>query len=122
MTAVTDEQAWTLAITILRQSGEPVWVNNIDSVLQSRGFKAAGEWAAANMQFQSLRSKPWLMLPCNLTDAEVERILARGDNGDDLHGKYAAAVLARRMQRHNISRWHPDPKRALAEAERNAAT
>jgi hypothetical protein len=121
MTAVTDEEAWTLAIAMLRQSGEPVWVNNIEGMLESRGFEEAGRWASSQMQFLSLRSKPWLKLPCNLDDAEVERILAAGDNGNDFHGKYAAAVLARRMQRHNISKWHPDPKRALTEAERNAA-
>jgi hypothetical protein len=57
MTAVTDEEAWALAIAMLRQSGEPVWVNNIEGMLESRGFEEAGRWASSQMQFLSLRSK-----------------------------------------------------------------
>jgi hypothetical protein len=121
MTAVTDEEAWALAIAMLRQSGEPVWVNNIEGMLESRGFEEAGRWASSQMQFLSLRSKPWLVLPCNLDDADVDRILAAGSDGGDLHGRYAAAVLARRMRRYGISRWHPDPERAIEAAQRNAA-
>jgi hypothetical protein len=113
-----DIEAWEMAIAMMRQSGEAVWINNVDNLLQSRGLEETGKWAAANMQFVSLRSKPWLTLPCNLSDAGVERILAAGDNGGDLRGEYAAAVLTRRMRNAGVSRWHPDPERALREAQR----
>ncbi len=118
---VSDEEAWRLAIERMRQSGEPVWIRNVEGLLQSRGLDETGRWASANMQFQSLRSKPWLALPCHLNNTDVERTLAAGDNGGDLRGEYAAAVLARRMQRYGISRWHPDPAQALREAEKDAA-
>jgi hypothetical protein len=113
-----DIEAWEMAIATMRQSGEAVWVNNVDNLLQSRGLAETGKWAAANMQFVTLRSKPWLTLPCNLSDADVDRILARGDGGSDLRGEYAAAVLAKRMQRYGISKYHPNPEQALREAER----
>jgi hypothetical protein len=116
-----DEAAWTLAIEMLRHSGEAVWTNNIDHMIETRGLEAAGKWASSNMQFRMLRSKPWLTLPCNLSDAAVDRILAAGDNGGDRCGEYAAAVLAKRMQRLGVSRWHPDPEQAMRDAERNAA-
>jgi hypothetical protein len=119
--SVSDQEAWQLAIEMLRHTGEAVWVNNVDNLLQSRGLEETGKWAAANMQFVSLRSKPWLTLPCNLSDADVDRILARGDGNGDLRGEYAAAVLAKRMQRLGVSRWHPDPEQAMRDAERNAA-
>jgi hypothetical protein len=118
---VTDEEAWKLAIERMQHSGEPVWIRNVENMLQSRSVEETGRWASANMQFASLRSKPWLTLPCHLNGTDVERILTAGDSNGDLRGEYAAAVLARRLQRHSISRWHPDPVQALREAEKDAA-
>jgi hypothetical protein len=118
---VTDEEAWSLAIEMMRHSGEAVWASNIDNMLQSHGLIEAGQYAAHAMQFRSLRSRPWLTLPCDLSDADVESILAAGDDGRDLCGEYAAAVLARRLLHYGISKWHPDPRAALRDAERKPA-
>jgi hypothetical protein len=120
MTKVTDEQAWQLAIEMLRVLGEPIEVNAVRRMLEDDGLEAAGRYAAHAMQFRTLRSKPWLALPCDLNDAAVEQILAAGDSADG-HGRYAAAVLARRLRHAGVSRWHPDPMTALREAERDTA-
>jgi hypothetical protein len=38
------------------------------------------------------------------------------------HGWRAAALLLQRMLDAGVSRWHPDPLAAIAEAERQTAT
>jgi hypothetical protein len=70
------------------------------------------------MQVYTLRLPPWATVPCYLLD-DVDVVLARGDDG--VRGDYNAAVLLKRMQRHSISRWHPDPINALREAEKRDA-
>src|SRR5262245_14342358 len=107
-----DREAFELAISMMRRSGEPVWMRAVEDLLQTDGFEAAGKYSAHAMQFRSLKSAPWLTLPCNLSDSAVDAILCAGDHGHDHHGDYSAAVLRRKMQRHGISRWHPDPERA----------
>jgi hypothetical protein len=119
--AVSDAEAWGLAIAMLRHTGEPIEINAVVRLLQDDGLEQAGRWAAHAMQFRTLHSKPWLMLPCGLGAADVDRILARGDGGSDLRGERVAAVLWKRMQRQGISRFHPDPEHALREAERKPA-
>jgi hypothetical protein len=112
----TDEEAWNLAIQMTRASNEPVWVNNVDRMLAEDGLEKTGKWASYQMQFRSLKSAPWVMLPCDVADGDIDRILAAGHDGQDLRGQYVAAVLRKRMQRYGVSPWHPDPERALAEA------
>jgi hypothetical protein len=115
--AITDEQAWQLAIAMLRHVGEPIEVSGVERLLEEDGLEKAGSYAAHAMQFRTLHSKPWLMLPCGLNDADIEAILAAGNSNGDRCGRYAAAVLARRMQQHGVSRFHPDPEHALRDAE-----
>ena len=115
---MTDQQAWTLAIEMLRQSGEAVWVNDVDRMLEQEGFEATGKYAAHCIQFRTLKSRPWLMLPCDLVTNDIDAIVAAGPDPKDIHGWYAAAVLVRRMREAGISIFCPDPERALAAAKR----
>jgi hypothetical protein len=62
-------------------------------------------------QDENLRLKPWQPLPC---DADLDW-LAHGDDGT--MGRYAAAKLLERLLAFGLSRWEPDPKRAIAAAE-----
>jgi hypothetical protein len=120
MTDARDVAAWELAIKMLRDSGEAVWVNGVDRALEERGLEEAGRWAAAQMQFVTLRSRPWLALPCDLVtygDADLDAILA-ADN--DESGKRTAAVLLKRMRDAGVSDWHPDPMAALAKAAKKS--
>jgi hypothetical protein len=112
-----DEAAWTLAIEMYRARG-PHDAEHIDAKLTREGCKEAGKAAAYSMQGRSLHLPPWATVPCYLLD-DVDAALARGDDG--IRGNYNAAVLLKRMQRHGISRWHPDPIAALREAEKDAA-
>jgi hypothetical protein len=114
--AITDEEAWTLAIKMYRARG-PRDAEHIDARL-TRGVKEAGKTASYSLQAANLRLPPWQTVPCYLL-GDVDAVLARGDDG--IRGNYNAAVLLKRMQRYGISRWHPDPIAALREAERNAA-
>jgi hypothetical protein len=116
MTAVTDEEAWTLALEMYRARG-PLDAGYIDVKL-TRGIKEAGKAASFSLQVENLRLPPWATAPCHLL-GDVDVVLARGDDGT--RGDYNAAVLLKRMQRYGISRWHPDPVAALREAEKRDA-
>jgi hypothetical protein len=117
MTDARDVEAWKLAIVMTRESGEPVYVSNVDRELSKEGLAKTGKWAASVMQARSLQSEPWRALPCNIEDADIEDILKAGEGERDIRNLYAAAVLRKRMQLHGVSRWHPDPMRALEAAE-----
>jgi len=53
--------------------------------------------------------------PCDLTEGEIDAIITRGDDG--LAGNFAAARLLKKMLAAGLSRFEPDPPRALAEAK-----
>jgi hypothetical protein len=118
MSKVTDAQAWQLSIDLLRRAGESIEVTAVERMLEEDGLEKAGRWAAHAMQFKTLRSAPWLVLPCHIDDPE--RTLTTNEKGDP-HGRYAAALIVKRLREYEISRWHPDPMAALREAERDAA-
>jgi hypothetical protein len=115
MTDPRDTEAWKAAIVAMRESGEAVWVNNIDRELRKNGLEKTGKWAARAMQSRSLRLAPWQVAPAEIKDADIEKIIKDGPDDADIRGMYDAAVLRKRMQLNgSISRWHPDPERALA--------
>jgi hypothetical protein len=114
---VSDEEAWRLAIEMYRARG-PRDAEHIDAKLTREGCKEAGKFASFSAQCRMLRLPPWATVPCYLLD-DVDAVLAGGDDG--IRGNYNAAVLLKRMERHGISRWHPDPIAALREAEKRDA-
>jgi hypothetical protein len=116
---ISDQEAWTLAIEMARAS-DPRKREQLDSMLaEGRPFAEVGKLAAYGMQFRSLHARPWAAVPCSLIEP-IDVVLARGDDG--MPGNdYAAAVLAKRLLDAGISIWHPDPERALREAERKPA-
>jgi hypothetical protein len=75
-------------------------------------------FAAYGCQMRSLRLAPWQYPPCLINAADIDQLLA---GGDDLHGKRTAAQLLRRMLDLGISQYHPDPMAALDAAKRSAA-
>jgi hypothetical protein len=113
MTEPRDIEAWKLAIVMMRESNEPVYVNNVDGKLSKEGLAETGKWAASAMQSRSLRLEPWRVAPCEIKDADIEEILRAGPDDQDIRDVYGAAVLRKRMQLNGVSRWHPDPVRAL---------
>jgi hypothetical protein len=116
---ISDMEAWTLAIEMAR-AADPRRREQLDSMLaKGRPFAEVGKLAAYGCQFRSLHARPWATVPCSLLE-DVDVVLARGDDGDP-HGDYVAAVLLAKMRAAGISRWHPDPERALREAEKKPA-
>jgi hypothetical protein len=61
---------------------------------------------------------PWMYPPALIDDADIEKILAAGD---DVHGKFVAAKLVMRLRELSISQFHPDPMAALAQIENKPA-
>jgi hypothetical protein len=90
----------------------------IDSFLETRPWINVATFSASCAQSRALHLPPWQRPPCNLHDTEIEAALAIHD---EQRGYRAAALLRQRMERCGVSRWHPDPLRAVAEAEKKAA-
>jgi hypothetical protein len=88
----------------------------IDDFLSSRPWIEVGRFCAAVAQEHSLHLMPWMHPPCHIRD-----IAAALDDLDEQRGYRAAALLRQRMERCGVSRWHPDPIAAIADAERATA-
>ena len=86
------------AIDIVRKHRER-W-REFEALVVERGWDAAAMVAVYDCQTRSMRLRWWELPPC-----------VAGTRGKD-----RAARLLRRMLRRRISRWHPRPLQALAEA------
>ena len=76
----------------------------IGSMLKDRSWEDVAEFAASCCQSRSLHLDPWSLPPCH------------GDS--DNHHDPAARKLLRQMLDLGISRWHPSPMDAIAEAKK----
>lgn len=112
-----DRKAFELAIEITRQEDEGRR-DQIDDFLRTRSFEEVGHFASYSAQMRTLNLPPWQHPPCHIDVADIEKIIAAGD---DLHGKFVAAKLLRRMLELKISRFCPDPLSAVAAAKRDTA-
>jgi hypothetical protein len=99
-----DVAAMTLAIEQAR-ADDPGRAAQINSKLADEPFENVGWFAAAVCQRQMLGLKPWELPPCEIFDSDGEDVAARR--------------LLRRMLKAKISRFHPNPRKALAEAKRS---
>jgi hypothetical protein len=95
---LSDRDALDAAIAIVRKHAER-WEEFLDLVRQ-RGWEAAAMVAAYDCQARSMRLRWWELPPCVA----------------GTRGKGRAARLLRRMLRRGVSRWHPRPLEAIAEA------
>jgi hypothetical protein len=95
---LSDRDALDAAIAIVRKHAER-WEEFLDLVRQ-RGWEAAAMVAAYDCQARSMRLRWWEKPPCCAP----------------WRGKSRGARLLRRMARRGISRYHPNPLAAIAEA------
>jgi len=103
-----------LAIETARRES-PARSRQIDSFLSSRPWLDVAKFCAGCAQERSLRLDPWQPAPCYVGNMEA----ALNNMPDEPRCGYRAAALLRlRMERCNVSRWHPDPVAACEEAER----
>ena len=102
-----DIAALQLAIAAVRDEGDRERIEQIESILEDDGFFEGGKSAAFHCQCKALDLKPWQSPPMSADEDDPDP--------DELHLKDAQRLL-RRMLKAGISRWHPDPLRAIAEA------
>jgi hypothetical protein len=105
--SATDDAAIALALEKYREVF-PDRVDDLDDdVAKDRRRAALG--AVYALQCRSLKLKPWEWPPCWADNPYLP--------SDDVQEQAAAAVL-RRMFRHGVSRYHPDPLAAIETAEK----
>jgi hypothetical protein len=107
-----DREALERAIAMTRANGGPDAVQ-IENMLRRDPWEQVARFAAYCRQCDSLRLMPHQSPPCWIDD--MEATLAAGDDG--ILGKYAAAVLLKRMLDANISIYEPDPIAALGKTK-----
>ena len=101
-----DRAALTLALEKCRNEF-PGRAGQIDAMLREDGWEEAATFAAYHCQNDSLNLLPWESPPCW---------------GDSVHHPDPAArKLLEQMLSLGISRWHPDPMAAIAEAKQKGA-
>jgi hypothetical protein len=108
-----DEAALRLAVELARQQDRGRR-EQIDSMLQDRPWQAVAEFCAYVCQTHLMDLRPWEVAPCSVSSVEVGLL---SPPADDPRRRHAAAVLVQKMQTLGISKWHPDPVGAIAEAE-----
>ena len=99
----TDRAALTLALEQARRDRGRA--EQLDDMLTERSWIEVATFAASCCQIASLCLKPWETPPCHV---EVD--------GTEPESR-AARELLREMLARGVSRWHPDPVRAI-EAKR----
>ena len=105
-----DERAMRLAIKMVRQEG-PTSDRQIERMLARESFEKVGKFAAYSCQCRALNLRPWQYPPC-WVDSDASYNTA----DDEDHGRPAAAMLLRQMLAAGVSRYRPDPIRALEDA------
>ncbi len=83
--------------------------------LAKESWIKAATYAAFHCQMRALYLKPWQDPPCEIADVDDPI------NPQHVSGHQQAAELLRQMLALGISRYHPDPLRAIAKAKRAKA-
>ncbi len=102
-----DLKALRLAVEKVRSSRDKRDREQIEEMIAEREWRDVAEFAAFSCQMNSLHLKPWQTPPCHVEDENEPCV-----------GEEEAAKLLRRMLKAGVSRWHPDPLRALEEREK----
>jgi hypothetical protein len=97
-----DTAALTLAMERARADGRGP---QLDRMLEARSWQRVAKFAAYVCQCEALELRPHETPPCHVNNPRTTR-----EHEQD------AAKLLRRMLRHGVSKWHPDPAAAIAAA------
>jgi hypothetical protein len=108
-----DRDAFRRAIEIVRANADEARREQIDDKLATEEWEEVGEFAAYAAQCASLKLKPWQSPPIWIRDLEGALKLPP----DDHRGERNAAELLKRLLDSGLSRYEPDPLRALARTE-----
>jgi hypothetical protein len=105
-----DLAAMRLAIEVLRK--DPELGDSVAAMLQNQSEQEVGLFAASICQTRSLKLKAWECPPCDSANVETP--------SDHYGARPNEVMLLRQMLAAGVSRYHPDPMRALTEVERAA--
>jgi hypothetical protein len=100
-----DLRALQDCVALFRASGR-ARKEQIEGMFDQRRWFEVATLAAFECQSRTLGVKPWESVPMHVADPAKPK-----------PGEEDAAILLGEMLAHGISRFHPDPRRALAEAE-----
>jgi hypothetical protein len=111
-----DRAALKLAMDVCRQR----WQG--DSPTGWGSWEDNAKVAASCMQASNLHLPPWQISPAKIINPDdPDEGLREDQPGNATDGRHEAAVLLKRMLALGVSRWHPDPMRAIEEAEKQKA-
>jgi hypothetical protein len=108
-----DREALTRALE-LERARSPADRQRVDDLLKERSWFSVADAAVYSFQRELIRPRLWQPIPAYIEPADVDAIIARGPDG--LSGEYQAARLLRKMLKAGLSRYEPEPLKALAEA------
>jgi hypothetical protein len=108
-----DRAAMRRAIALTRAESEPR-CRQVDAKLASEPWEKVGAFCAYHCQMRTLGLAPWQRPPCLIEDPEV--VLLASDDG--FSGKHNAARLLQRMRRLRVSKFDPNPMKAIEAAEK----
>ncbi|MBR0778740.1 hypothetical protein JQ625_28265 [Bradyrhizobium diazoefficiens] len=111
MMSQIDQAALERAITITRAES-PARASQIDAMLKDRHRENVGLFCVGCAQSRSLNLDPWQSPPMYATAADLKRPYG------DPSGRRELAELLQRMRDAGLSRFEPDPLRALEWTER----
>ena len=97
-----DRAALKLALALARNES-PARAQQIDSMLEDQPWEGVAQFAASCCQSRSLNLDPWQEPPCW---------------GDSERADPDAKKLMEQMLAAGVSKYHPDPMAALAEAKK----
>ena len=113
-----------LDLTLANDPEDEGRVEQVQSMLADRTWHDVASFCSYHQQMERLNLHPWQMPPAwIITDAMADEILAKGPvlsatgSGEDI-GNASIARLTKRMLQWGVSVFHPDPLRAVAEAQK----
>jgi hypothetical protein len=112
-----DRDALERALAMARKES-PGRSQQIDDKLVDEPWFDVATFAAYGCQTDSLHLKPWQSPPCWIDD--LVGTIQAGNDGKN--GDYAAAKLLQRLLDAGVSRYEPDPIKALEQAKKKPAT
>jgi hypothetical protein len=106
---IDDRAALELALRQTLEEKDRGRVEQVQSMLEGRTRLEVMKFCSFHRQTAALHLKPWELPPC------------LGDYNATGRDEQAYRLL-KRMRKAGVSRWHPDPLRAVEAAEKQVAT
>jgi hypothetical protein len=115
-----DREALVRAMELARRDDLPRRQQLDSKLADGEPWQEVAEFAAYCVQHETLRTKPWEVAPCSIQPEDIAELVHIPPPDMSGHGK--AARLLQRLLELGLSRWEPEPERAIAAAERRASS